>query len=577
MTTTASVYYNKIDVNYPQAGRDNDSQTFRNNFNNIKLAIKTTDDKVKDIDLSAVRTTNTATNFGFNTLRRANLQDCSVNIFDDTANVRSQSVVVDYSNGSYQKFLISNGTTVFSVVNWPEKTNSDLYGSIILSITPETAGNTTIDFGPYVPVGETTTPFQFDSALTVFFELWKESSDSTVYVNQIGFKTGIVATGTTLIATDSIRIGSNTYRTGTNFSTVVSVDTGGTGTNAVKVGNLAVLRNITETTIIDTTGYYSTTTSDYFAVQDSRNIFRNAKVSFQGTSTSYIVDRIESISTDTNSATVFITQLFDTTDAPIGSTVVFSNPIFEDLPTIVTFNDTTVTSITGVPGDFKGTIYADSSTLYVAYEDYTTTPNNWVKFYNSDYIDNIDLVSTPKQLATGTTAVTVPVSTDSTLIATTEFVHNIVPMGSIIMWYGDITAIPTGWALCDGNNGTPDLRNRFIIGATTSTGTTPFTNITGSNSTIGGSKDATLVSHNHVATVNDPGHFHDYLTAPATPFSGDDGAADGPSVYSVNYKITAQTSTATTDITVGISTEGSASTNANLPPYHALLFIMKVV
>lgn len=40
-----------------------------------------------------------------------------------------------------------------------------------------------------------------------------------------------------------------------------------------------------------------------------------------------------------------------------------------------------------------------------------------------------------------------------------------VPIGGIIMWSGAIGAIPTGWALCDGNNGTQDLRNFFVIGA----------------------------------------------------------------------------------------------------------------
>ena len=39
------------------------------------------------------------------------------------------------------------------------------------------------------------------------------------------------------------------------------------------------------------------------------------------------------------------------------------------------------------------------------------------------------------------------------------------PVGGIILWSGLISAIPTGWALCDGTNGTPDLRNKFIIGA----------------------------------------------------------------------------------------------------------------
>ena len=40
----------------------------------------------------------------------------------------------------------------------------------------------------------------------------------------------------------------------------------------------------------------------------------------------------------------------------------------------------------------------------------------------------------------------------------------LLPKGIIVSWYGSIKEIPKGWALCDGNNTTPDLRNRFIIG-----------------------------------------------------------------------------------------------------------------
>jgi hypothetical protein len=68
------------------------------------------------------------------------------------------------------------------------------------------------------------------------------------------------------------------------------------------------------------------------------------------------------------------------------------------------------------------------------------------------------------------------------------------------MWSGSVVSIPAGWALCDGSNSTPDLRNRFVIGAgsTYSVGNT------------GGSKDATVVSHSHTAStgITDPGHKH---------------------------------------------------------------------
>ena len=60
-----------------------------------------------------------------------------------------------------------------------------------------------------------------------------------------------------------------------------------------------------------------------------------------------------------------------------------------------------------------------------------------------------------------------------------------VPIGGIIMWSGSITDIPNKWALCDGQNSTPDLRERFIVGAsdtvgslagiTTSVGTNVYT------------------------------------------------------------------------------------------------------
>jgi hypothetical protein len=40
-----------------------------------------------------------------------------------------------------------------------------------------------------------------------------------------------------------------------------------------------------------------------------------------------------------------------------------------------------------------------------------------------------------------------------------------VPAGLIAMWHGSISSIPAGWSLCDGSNGTPDLRDRFIVGA----------------------------------------------------------------------------------------------------------------
>jgi len=71
-----------------------------------------------------------------------------------------------------------------------------------------------------------------------------------------------------------------------------------------------------------------------------------------------------------------------------------------------------------------------------------------------------------------------------------------IPSGGIFLWSGSIGSIPAGYVLCNGSNGTPDLRDRFVIGA----GSTYAVNATG------GSTDAIVVSHTH--TITDAGHVH---------------------------------------------------------------------
>lgn len=163
---------------------------------------------------------------------------------------------------------------------------------------------------------------------------------------------------------------------------------------------------------------------------------------------------------------------------------------------------------------------------------------------------------------TGTPTVpTAPSTTNTTQAASTAFVFSAISAaltGVIVMWSGSVASIPAGWVLCDGTNSTPDLRDRFIIGAGS----------TYSVAANGGSKDAVVVSHTHTTTVTDPGHNH---TISYYPTYGTDG---GPGAQGVQSGTTT-TTTSTTGITVANSTEGVSGTNANLPPYYALAFIMK--
>jgi len=108
--------------------------------------------------------------------------------------------------------------------------------------------------------------------------------------------------------------------------------------------------------------------------------------------------------------------------------------------------------------------------------------------------------------------------------------------GLICLWSGAIVDIPAGWGLCDGSLGTPDLRNKFVIGA----GDTYDPDDEGGNAT-------------HTHTFTDGGHHHH--------FSAGVGLWAG-----ANFGL--QTST---DAASG--TTGAGNT---LPPYYALAYIMKL-
>ena len=77
--------------------------------------------------------------------------------------------------------------------------------------------------------------------------------------------------------------------------------------------------------------------------------------------------------------------------------------------------------------------------------------------------------------------------------------------GSIIMWGGAVSSIPAGWALCDGNNATPDLTGRFIK-SIADAGTDPGATGGSANITL---TDADLPSHSHSGgTSEDAVHTH---------------------------------------------------------------------
>lgn len=165
-----------------------------------------------------------------------------------------------------------------------------------------------------------------------------------------------------------------------------------------------------------------------------------------------------------------------------------------------------------------------------------------------------------------------------------------IPKGGIIMWSG--TIIPAGWSLCNGENGTPNLQDKFIVGAGN----------TYAVSDTGGSKDAVLVAHEHTLTINQNNHGHPFTTSHESGGNKDTNGWPGvdfspPVVYhnpNTGEPTRMYSNTATgnaiggakADILItsradktGLTAAGTPSTtqtgeNANLPPYYALAFIM---
>jgi len=172
---------------------------------------------------------------------------------------------------------------------------------------------------------------------------------------------------------------------------------------------------------------------------------------------------------------------------------------------------------------------------------------------------------------TGTPTVpTAPYGTSTTQVASTAFaVANGFPSGGIALWSGSSVSIPSGWYLCDGTNGTPNLTNRFIVGA----GSTYAVNGTG------GSADAIVVAHTHTGTTSTVGD-HQHVSALGDNNQQSQWGSTGTFTViggvSYNAGRGANTSPAGShNHTFTTDSAGSSGTNANLPPYYALCYIMK--
>ena len=150
-------------------------------------------------------------------------------------------------------------------------------------------------------------------------------------------------------------------------------------------------------------------------------------------------------------------------------------------------------------------------------------------------------------------------SVDQTFLdATQRQAANYVPTGGIIMWSGTTANIPTGWLLCDGTNGTPNLIAKFVRG---------LNSASANAGTLGGEDahsltEAELASHTHTWSGGVAGAQHN--------FSGSTGSLVHPFSAAPSW---AQTNAVTVSGTN--ANTGSGTAHENRPAFYELAFIMK--
>lgn len=151
------------------------------------------------------------------------------------------------------------------------------------------------------------------------------------------------------------------------------------------------------------------------------------------------------------------------------------------------------------------------------------------------------------------------------------------PSGIIVMWAGTLATIPSGWRLCDGSSGTPDLRDKFVKGAA---------NLANPGSTGGASTHTHSVTTN-VAVADHASHTHTLATIAGT-VSGSTttnnivqtgGGLSTASGTGNNANLRSSTTTGGPSATLTHAVTNNAVTTGstnNEPPYYTVAYIQKI-
>jgi hypothetical protein len=252
------------------------------------------------------------------------------------------------------------------------------------------------------------------------------------------------------------------------------------------------------------------------------------------------------------SSALNITTVNVGTSLTVGSAATFTS-------TGLNFNTGIITART-----FIGNLTGTASTASIATTSFGLTGNPIINVSGVTCTNGSGIITaTSYRVGTSLTITSSGINVNTGVVTARTFIGNgTIPVGGIIMWSGTIAGIPTGWALCDGTNSTPDLRNRFIVGAGSDTDTysigigsaiSPSGQI-GVGST--GGYDSTILD-----VENLPPHNH-----------GINYAQGYNIAFGSNVGIPLEINDGTS-----LPLQGSGNAFDTRPPYYALAFIMRTI
>ena len=148
-------------------------------------------------------------------------------------------------------------------------------------------------------------------------------------------------------------------------------------------------------------------------------------------------------------------------------------------------------------------------------------------------------------------------------------IANVLALKTILMWSGSLAALPAGWQLCDGTNGTPDLRDKFVVTA----GDTYAVNV------MGGAPASSLAAHSNHIITQATGHTNHTATQAvdhASSFLPTTAGAVAVGVFThTGFAVNAHSAHANFNLGAhSLHQFGGVSTTSTLPPFVALAYIM---